>query len=96
MTKENKKLVCSYLLRSPPVLWVSWYSQLADGKAKQALHKVLFDKQDSLRDLQSNIPEEILICAQKHPSILKIILLEINEIIDQVVSKATKKLKQKK
>jgi hypothetical protein len=97
MTKENKELVRGYLLRTPPVLWVSWYLQLADGKAKHAFHKVLFDERDSLRDLtQSNIPEEIIICAQKHPSVMKIILAEIDAVLDQVASSVTKERRRKK
>lgn len=92
MTKDDKELLNVYLLKSPPVNWVCWYTQLSEGEPKQALYKILFDKEtDSLRDLtRSNIREEVLACVQKYRPIMKIVWTEINEAIDEIICNSQK------
>jgi hypothetical protein len=51
MSYEPEDLLLPYLQGTYPIRWAAWLGRLPDGKAKLQLSSILFDENESLRDL---------------------------------------------
>jgi hypothetical protein len=78
MSDEPDDLLLAYLEGTYPVQWAAWWGRLPDGQAKLQLSSILFDENDSLRDLTDPmIRRQVVELVLDDSSLSQLVLAEI-------------------